>query len=391
MKISKEQVIEEALKLKNELLVDEIIGIDFLIGFAEKFSNNQKFKFKSFIIKSGFNNNPNEGLKKILIKQARDLIDEIVSSYSENSIQEKVEILSKKQKLFKIEPSRKLLADCIGLTKCYPSQNFKLDNVNLELREGEITGVVGVNAQGKSTLLKLIAGENKTDSGEIKFSLYNNSKKNNDWAKIKESLAYLPQELPTRIFGTVEESIMLSAAVHGISSKESEYKTEYIIHRLGLGEMKDSYYKNLSGGFKLRLLLAHILVWEPKIIVLDEPLANLDILVKTTLLNDLRHLANSNSNPMSIIISSHDVEEVESVANNMIILEKGAVVYNGKTTNIGRNLNGNKYEIKSSLPFDTIRKKFAALNLINLQMVGSSTIISALPEIQSKDLLKYCI
>ena len=183
-----------------------------------------------------------------------------------------------------------------GIDKAFPTNRFHLKNVDAEFKLGEITGIVGPNANGKSTLMRIAVGELKADKGDLTFPYFEKGNPNLNWDVLKHLISYVPQELP-RWQGELKDNLRYEAALHGIYGKENELEVDFIIERLGLTRYKNAHWSQLSGGYKLRFALAKALIWKPIIMVLDEPLANLDVNAQTLVLNDLKDLAHSFLNP----------------------------------------------------------------------------------------------
>ena len=176
-----------------------------------------------------------------------------------------------------------------ALVKAYPGTDFTLGEVSLGMRLGEITGVVGQNAHGKTTLLRMVAGELRPDRGTLSYPLLRESGDDIDWVQVKQSLAFVPQELPAWS-GSLRDTLHFEAALHGILGQDNEREVSFVVERLGLGGYLDKRWAELSGGYKLRFALARALVWKPRLLVMDEPLANLDVKAKSVLLQDVRDL-----------------------------------------------------------------------------------------------------
>jgi ABC-2 type transport system ATP-binding protein len=248
----------------------------------------------------------------------------------------------KNQKL--LPPSLETVVILRGVQKAFLNNRFHLKPIDAEFKLGEITGVVGPNANGKSTLMRLIVGDLSTDAGELHFPQIENVVGKLDWDTLKHLVAYVPQEIP-RWQGTLKNNLRYEAALHNIVGTDNETAVDYIIERLGLTRYAAADWSQLSGGYKLRFALARALVWKPTIVVLDEPLANLDVNAQTIVLNDLRALAHSFANPICILISSQHIHEIEHVSDNIIVLEEGLVKYMGKRADFGKDNPQNIFEI----------------------------------------------
>lgn len=208
-----------------------------------------------------------------------------------------------------------------GLQKKYTTTNFSLNVPSLKLQLGTITGLVGENATGKSTLLRIIAGELAHDKGELTYPKWQ-SGNSYRWAALKKKIAYVPQFLPDW-YGSLEENLKYEAVLHGIKGEKNKEALKFIISRLGLQKHKEKSWIQLSGGYKLRFALAKALIKQPDLLVLDEPLAHLDIKTQATVLTDLKSLAESAKYPISVIISSQHLEAVEAITDQMLFMRDG--------------------------------------------------------------------
>ena len=230
-----------------------------------------------------------------------------------------------------IKPSVEVLPlVCLkNIEKSYQSHNFTLKNVHLNFSLGNITGIVGANANGKSTLIKIMVGELLPNSGDISFPVFQQNNKKLSWLELKNRIAYIPQELP-EWHGSLRDNLHVETTLHGITGKENILRVDFILERLGLTEFTDRQWNELSGGYKLRFALAKALVWKPTFLVLDEPLANLDMASQMVVLQDLKDLVKSVRFPLGIVITSQHIHEIEQIADQLVVLEQGAIVYQGE-------------------------------------------------------------
>ncbi len=242
-----------------------------------------------------------------------------------------------------------------GITKAYKSRRvkFSLQPVDVTLRLGEITAVVGENGNGKTTLLKIIAGLHAADSGTLSYPLIAPDSDPIDWYAVKQGIAWISQELP-KWHGNVLDNLRFSAAIHGVESEKNVNYVDMIIARLGLYKYSNATWKELSGGYKMRFSLAKALIRKPKLLVIDEPLANLDVNAQITFLDDLRHFAQSPRHPMAVILSSQHLHEVERIADNILFLQQGNPIYNGSVEDFGVTRAENIYEIACETPYDLL-------------------------------------
>ncbi len=257
-------------------------------------------------------------------------------------------------------------------------------NIDLELKVGELTGVVGENGNGKTTLLRIVAGDLAITKGKISYPhIADNT---DDWYKIKQNIAFIPQQLK-KWNGLLKDNLHFSAANHGIYGKENEEMVNFIIHRLGLTKYKNAKWGDISSGYKLRFELARALVWKPKLLVLDEPLANLDINAKLLFMQDLRLIANIRKHPISIILSSQQLHEIESVVDNIMFLKEGDVIYSGLVKDFGEDRENNTFEFAGDFTREELYDLLEKFNGVSIEDTGQSLLIHTPKEVEASELL----
>ncbi|MBR9860939.1 ABC transporter ATP-binding protein [bacterium] len=226
-----------------------------------------------------------------------------------------------------------------NLIKEYSRSNFKLDVEQIELYPGTITGVVGENGNGKTTLLNIIAGELAAD-GDLKYSDHSDS-----WMERKNSIAFIPQRIP-RWFGTLYQNLTLKAAIEGVDSDGIDPYLTGILDFLNLSQYKDLKWSEISTGYRLRFELAKALIGKPSILVLDEPIANLDINTQQKFLSDLKKILTFRDEPVAVILSSQQLHEIETIADHMIFLRSGKSVFSGNVSQLSENQNHDVVELQ---------------------------------------------
>ncbi|HWJ92990.1 MAG TPA: ABC transporter ATP-binding protein [Flavisolibacter sp.] len=212
-----------------------------------------------------------------------------------------------------------------SVSKKYSRGSFSLSSVDVALRPSEIIGLVGENGNGKTTFLRLLYGELQPDTGIIKYHFKNNPA-SSSFYDIKTRIAFIPQR-PAAWYGLLMDNLQFASTYAGLKGKENYLWTEMIIARMGLRPFRSYTWSRISSGYKMRFELARTLIRKPEILLLDEPLANLDILAQQIILEDLRFLARSYSMPLSVILSSQQLYEVEKVSDQVIFLQKGIAKY----------------------------------------------------------------
>lgn len=274
---------------------------------------------------------------------------------------------------------RHILTTMVNWEKKY-SNTFTLGPLNLEIRTGEIIGLVGENGNGKTTLLRSLCGELRASNGEIYFLF-----PYTDTYDLRSKLIYIPQRTPSWKGGLLQ-NLLFAAASYGYSPAESIEITELVIARLGLRKYRKYAWKDLSSGYKMRFELARMLLRKPKILLIDEPLANLDIIAQQTVLEDLRQIADSPFRPLAVVLSSQQLYEVEKNSNQIIFLK------NGKQQDLNRD------EAKSLIiEFETeensvdLKRKLSLLPLYSLEQNGSTFVAVFDKEMKREDFVRFCL
>ena len=218
------------------------------------------------------------------------------------------------------------------------SKNYKekkaLDNVCLQIEQGELFGLLGVNGAGKTTLIKILCGLTKKKSGTVKLDGLD---LDTQMEKIKEIVDVSPQETSVANNLTVKENLEFFAEIY---DNNDETAVNEIVEIFSLGEVLNQRAKTLSGGYKRRLSIAIALISKPKILFLDEPTLGLDVFARRELWRIIEKLKNS----VTIILTSHYLEEIEHLCDRVAILSKGELLEVGTIEQIKRQTESNTFE-----------------------------------------------
>jgi ABC-2 type transport system ATP-binding protein len=217
------------------------------------------------------------------------------------------------------ELHQELLIEANNIAKQYAQGNFRLQPISLSVHRGEIIGIVGENGNGKTTMLRCLAGQLELSGGSLQYKQIPEA----DLYAIRNYVAFIPQRIP-RWYGVLQDNLHFSASLAGLHGEENELAVEFMLERLGLGEHANKTWEQISSGYRTRFELARVLLAKPGLLILDEPLANLDINAQQTILNDLRMMARSRRRPMGIVLSSQQLHEVEHVADRMVLIRNGS-------------------------------------------------------------------
>ena len=217
-------------------------------------------------------------------------------------------------------------------------KNYKtkkaLDNVSLTIKEGELFGLLGVNGAGKTTLIKILCGLTNKTSGTI---MINNFSLDKEIDKIKEIIDISPQETSVANNLTVKENLEFFANIYNNNNAST---INEIIDIFNLNEAINQKAKTLSGGYKRRLSIAIALISKPKILFLDEPTLGLDVFARRELWNIIRKLQKD----ITIILTSHYLEEIENLCDRVAILSNGKLLKTGTIEELKRITNAQNFE-----------------------------------------------
>ncbi|WP_043874416.1 ABC transporter ATP-binding protein [Legionella massiliensis] len=208
------------------------------------------------------------------------------------------------------------------LKKVYANGVEALKGIDLKVKSGDFFALLGANGAGKSTTIGLIATLLNKTSGSIRICDYD-LEKNPEQAKA--CLGLVPQEVNLNIFETCEQILINQAGYYGILRKEAIPRTEKLLQQLGLWEKRKEIVRHLSGGMKRRLMIARALIHQPRVLILDEPTAGVDIEIRRSMWD---FLVETNRQGTTIILTTHYLEEAEQLCKNIAIIDEGRFVVN---------------------------------------------------------------
>jgi len=209
-----------------------------------------------------------------------------------------------------------------NLTKTYPGGVQALKGIDLKVEAGDFYALLGPNGAGKSTTIGIISSLVNKSSGKVRVFGYDLQ---NDVVNAKRQLGLVPQEFNFNQFETVLQIVVDQAGYYGVEKRDALKRAEKYLTQLDLWEKRNERARMLSGGMKRRLMIARALMHEPKLLILDEPTAGVDIELRRTMWAFLKDLNDSGT---TIILTTHYLEEAEMLCRNIGIIQRGELVEN---------------------------------------------------------------
>ena len=238
-----------------------------------------------------------------------------------------------------------------SVSKSYPSprgpkgSNFRaLDQVSLDILEGEFFGLLGPNGAGKTTLISILAGLTRATAGRVEVL---GSDVQADYAQARRKLGVVPQELVFDPFFNVREALRFQSGYFGI--RHNDVWIDELLDSLGLADKANANMRQLSGGMKRRMLVAQALVHKPPVIVLDEPTAGVDVELRQNL---WQFIARLNKQGHTVLLTTHYLEEAEALCGRIAMLKAGRVIALDRTSELLKAASGNvlRFKIDGELP-----------------------------------------
>ncbi|MGR3377714.1 ABC transporter ATP-binding protein [Salipiger abyssi] len=214
-----------------------------------------------------------------------------------------------------------------GLRKTYAGGKEALAGIDLTVPTGSIFGLLGPNGAGKSTLINILAGLVIKSAGKVSIAGWDQDR---NPRQSRAAIGVMPQELNLDPFFTPREALEVQAGLYGVPRRDR--RSDEILEMIGLTDKAEAYARTLSGGMRRRLLLGKALVHHPHILVLDEPTAGVDIELRQMLWENVRRL--NRERGMTIILTTHYLEEAEEMCDEIAIINQGAVVARDSTRNL---------------------------------------------------------
>ncbi len=215
-----------------------------------------------------------------------------------------------------------------NLVKTYKTGTKALKGVSLNVAEGDFFALLGANGAGKTTIIGILTGLVNKSEGTVKIFGFDIDK---DFESAKKCIGVVPQEFNFNMFENVLDIVVNQAGYFGIDYKDALGDAEEILKRVGLWEKRKAMARTLSGGMKRRLMIARGLIHKPKMLILDEPTAGVDVELRHGMWEYLRDI---NTQGTTIVLTTHYLEEVEQMCRNAAMIKEGLIVRNDSVRNL---------------------------------------------------------
>lgn len=269
-----------------------------------------------------------------------------------------------------------------NLTKTYKDGTQALKGIDLEIQQGDFFALLGANGAGKTTAIGILTGLVNKTSGEA--GIFEHSI-DTEHPQAKKATGVVPQEMNFNQFEKAIDILMTQAGYCGIKRKDALAHGEFLLKKLDLWGKAHIQSRGLSGGMKRRLMIARALITKPRLLILDEPTAGVDVELRQTMWEFIREL---NANGTTILLTTHYLEEVEQLCRNAAMIKDGKIIANDSVKNLMRQIDTETYIIT----VDAIKNlesltKFNARqqddHSFEIDVTGSDQIMTALNQISS--------
>ena len=227
--------------------------------------------------------------------------------------------------------------EIFNLQKTYSNGFEALKGIDLKVEEGDFFALLGPNGAGKSTTIGILSSLVSKSEGSVKICGIDIDE---DFSLAKKQIGIVPQEFNFNVFENVEDVLIHQAGYYGIPISVARERATYYLEKLGILDKQHVQMRMLSGGMKRRLMIARALVHEPRVLILDEPTAGVDIEMRRSMYDFLRE---TNAEGRTIIMTTHYLEEAELLCRNVAIINQGKIVTRGAIKDLLRDLNSETF------------------------------------------------
>ncbi len=268
-----------------------------------------------------------------------------------------------------------------NLRKTYKNGFEALKGIDLSVKQGDFFALLGPNGAGKSTTIGIVSSMVTKSSGRVRIFEYDLDKQTN---QAKKCIGLVPQEINFNQFETVRNIVINQAGYHGIPRKEAKIRADRCLRQMGLWNKRDTVSRRLSGGMKRRVMIARALVHEPRLLILDEPTAGVDIEIRHAMWEMMREV---NQQGTTIILTTHYLEEAESLCRNIAIINHGKIVENSDMLSLLDRINKEYFVLNLSKPLETLPD----IAGFSMELTGPRLLTVAVPKQRTLNELFQCL
>ena len=257
-----------------------------------------------------------------------------------------------------------------NLRKTYNNGFEALKSIDLDVEAGDFFALLGPNGAGKSTAIGIISSLVNASSGSVTVFGHDLKK---DRANAKSCIGLVPQEVNFNQFDTAKNILLNQAGYYGLAKKLALQRTEYCLKQMDLWDKRNTVSRRLSGGMKRRVMIARAMVHAPKLLILDEPTAGVDIEIRRSMWQMMREV---NEQGTTIILTTHYLEEAESLCRNIAIIDQGRIVENSDMASLLARLNIDHFVLDLAEPLATL----PVIEGFQIERVSDKSINVAVPK-----------
>jgi len=233
-----------------------------------------------------------------------------------------------------------------NLEKTYANGNVALKGIDFSVEEGDFYALLGPNGAGKTTAIGIISSLVNKSGGEVEIFGHNIDR---EVEAAKACIGLVPQEVTLNLWEKVHNVVLNQAGYYGLGRQLANERTEKYLRALRLWDRRDDVSRSLSGGMKRRLMIARALVHEPRLLILDEPTAGVDIEIRRSMWGFLREI---NAAGTTIILTTHYLEEAESLCRHVAIIDEGTIIEDARMSAVLRKLQREVFVLSLAEPVD---------------------------------------
>jgi len=226
-----------------------------------------------------------------------------------------------------------------NLHKTYSNGTQALKGVDLDVAEGDFFALLGANGAGKTTIIGILTGLVNKTSGKVKVFDHD---LDHQHPQAKKLMGVVPQEINFNQFERVEDIVLTTAGYFGVERPEAKAECQHLLKKLKLWDKRDVTSRSLSGGMKRRLMIARALVTKPKLLILDEPTAGVDVELRFTMWEFIREL---NRQGTTVLLTTHYLEEVEQLCRHAAMIKDGQIIAHDSVRNLVKQIDLETYVV----------------------------------------------